>query len=1311
MGIRKDSLQFKLFLIFLLTAFGLTAILGFLMSAIMEKSKEKELSAIQQKDLIFIDRLTSEFVNEVKEDLTLLSLNELVTNPNDAEFTNFLNADENTFQYNIGDLEQSIIKFLNDYRLSHNFINSVYMGRENGSFVRSHPRAKPTQYDPRERPWYIQAKTDQTEVVITDPYPSLTTNDINIGFEKALVDEDGTFFGVIGVDVTLKNLTDLLTTYTTGNSGQMIMLVDQNGTILACNDQHHLFVNYRHVFSDQAIQSMQGDSGSFETGDTFIVYYDSPSLGWKIISQTDLAVIRNLVRQNFLTALVYFLISFLLFGFIFFPFTNFFIFKPISNLTTNIDRVDLSGKLVQLPLNARSDEIGMLTKSFNNFISVISKQKNELTKFNKQLEKKILSRTKQLNMANVNLQESEQKYRNLVEDSVYKISRWKKDGTILFTNSAKIFRNGKEEVVANGQNIYDLFSPQIAKQLKAKIERLSPEKPTIETESKYYGSDGKWHWEEWIERGIFDKNGELIEIQSTGKDISELKQANETQQKLSSAIEHSPTSVMITNNEGIIEYVNPKFCEICGYSIHEVIGKNPSILKSGLHDKHFYEELWKTIKSGKMWKGEFINKDKHGNLYTISTSIAPIKNENGEITHYVSTREDISQQIEAKKALEESEKRLSHILNYSPIVVYINDMNGKYSYVNDEYLRVEKIKREDIIGKTDLEFYPGDLGILYSKRLQEVIRTREVHYYESSLGDGKNKQYFRDIIIPLVDEKGEVYSTCGWSWNISDQKNAQIETEKARTAAEEASLAKSSFVASMSHEIRTPLNAIAGLVYLLGKTKLTENQKNMINNIDAASDSLLNIVNDILDFSKIEAGKLEVDNIDFNIRKEMEKITSIIGFKAQSKGLDFNISVDPEIPERMTGDPTRLVQVLTNMAGNSVKFTSEGDIFIRLDLESENEKEIIINFSVEDTGIGISDEAKKKLFMPFVQAESSTTRNYGGTGLGLTICKLLVEKMGGNRISIDSKLGEGSTFSFQLPFVKIKSKTKRVFPPQLGMTNVFFVENSPHSELAMSNLLKSINVKCVGVDSCDKALGYITEKGFKDKYDLMIINLEVAGGPDLPHLKEILKNKLFDADRIIALINFNKEGQMETLEKLGVTKSLLNPATYSNMYDTIISMILKGDEAFSASGIDKEKEFRSKIRNSKILIVEDNAINQLVTSQLLEKLGVKYEIANNGKEAVDLVSKNAYDAVLMDIQMPVMDGIEASHIIRTELKQTDLPIIALTADVTTEVKESIAKVGMNDFLKKPIDIDDFQSKLVKWVKSKQKENPKWATKS
>ncbi|OOY54708.1 hypothetical protein BOW11_11260 [Solemya velum gill symbiont] len=555
-----------------------------------------------------------------------------------------------------------------------------------------------------------------------------------------------------------------------------------------------------------------------------------------------------------------------------------------------------------------------------------------------------------------------------------------------------------------------------------------------------------------------DADGQLLHAIITFTDITAQKLADQNLRKLSQAVEQSPESIVITNLDTEIEYVNEAFIKAAGYSREEAIGQNPRILNSGKTLQKTYTEMWGKLTQGESWSGEFINQRKDGSEYIEFAIISPLRQPGGSITHYVAVKEDIT---EKKRLVKELEDHRHHL--------------------------------EDLV----------------------EIRTRALAI--------------------------------------------------ARQQADAANEAKSAFIANTSHEIRTPMNAIIGMTHLALNTELDDVQANYISKAHSSANALLSLLNDILDLSKIEADKLELERVDFNIREVLNSNLSIIKTSAVERGISLSTDIASDIPEHLLGDLSRLGQVLLNLLSNALKFSSEGDeVSVTVSLQEKNEQDYVLNFSVKDTGIGISSKEQKKLFQPFSQADSSTTRKYGGTGLGLIISKKIVEAMGGE-IGIESEPGVGSNFHF---FVRLDKQ----------------LEDSK------------------------------TEKGLSRK---AVIDVADA---------------------------------------------------------------------------------REKLKGARLLLVEDNEVNQELASIILSMNGIDTEVASNGQEALKILARESFDGVLMDCQMPVMDGYEATRRIRAQEQFRDLPVIAQTANAMKGDKEKTLDAGMNDNITKPITPDAMLITLAKWIK-------------
>ncbi len=532
--------------------------------------------------------------------------------------------------------------------------------------------------------------------------------------------------------------------------------------------------------------------------------------------------------------------------------------------------------------------------------------------------------------------------------------------------------------------------------------------------------------------------------------------------------------------------------------------------------------------------------------------------------------------------------------------------------------------------------------------------------------------------------------------------------QKERYAAESATQSKSDFLANMSHEIRTPMNGVIGLTELLLDTKTTKEQRDMLEAIKFSGDSLVSLINDILDFSKIEAGKLELEAAPFEFSNVMENLSTMISMKAQEKQLELLFKVDSNVPNIIIGDSLRLGQILINLTNNAVKYTHEGEIVVSVRQLEENDNSVKLEFSVSDTGIGLSPEQIDKLFKSFSQADSSTTRKYGGTGLGLAISKNLVEMMAGE-ISVQSKPGVGSDFIFTASFKKSKSqKTSNiVINKDLNGLNALVVDDNDKSRQILQEILMSIGLKVTVSSSGNEAIS-ILSSNIDTPFQLILMDWKMPRLDGLAASREVFKlNNLKVIPKIIMVSAFNREEIIKQSKGMTLDGFLVKPVSASDLNDAI--MIAFGKELNLESG--SKLNFSSKtsllepIIGAKILLVEDNEINQEVANGLLQNAGFYVDICGNGQTAIENINKNEYDLVLMDIQMPVMDGYTATKKIRKMEKYKNLPIFAMTADAMTTDLDKTIEAGMNEHITKPIDNEILFSKMLKWIKPGQRINP------
>jgi PAS domain S-box-containing protein len=619
--------------------------------------------------------------------------------------------------------------------------------------------------------------------------------------------------------------------------------------------------------------------------------------------------------------------------------------------------------------------------------------------------------------------------------------------------------------------------------------------------------------------------------------------------------------VSISNLSGEIIYANDRFCDISGYSRAELLGANHRIVKSGIHSPEFFETLWRTIASGRVWHGEICNLSKQGQLYWVDVTVVPMLGSQGLPEQYIAIRTDISARKAAEVELEAQLRFVEVLLEATPTAIYLKDTAGRYLRFNKAFEDLVGIKRAQWVGRTVFDLVPGEVATLMHAKDQELYKSGQIQTYEASFTQRSTGVILDGLYrkAPLTDSDGHITGLVGTILDITERNRLSEALQMAKLRAESANQAKSDFLANMSHEIRTPMNGVMGMTDLALETPLSPVQREYLEIVKSSALSLMVILNDILDFSKIEAGKLNIESVVCSLPEIITNTLKTIDARASKKGLALISEFEPDLPQWVWTDPGRIRQVLTNLCDNAIKFTSKGSVTVRTSAQVRAEGACEVHVSVRDTGIGIPKDKQHGVFEAFTQADASTTRRFGGTGLGLTICARLVQLMGG-RIWVESTPGEGSTFHFTL-LVRVAS-AKTALPAEAPA-----------------------------------------------------LVLDEASAPD-------------------------------------------------------------------------------PVRPVQVLLVEDHPVNQMLATTILRRWGYTVVLAANGREAVDLFGTQHWDIVLMDMQMPVMGGLEATQLIRaSELPGQHTPIIAMTANAMASDRQACLDAGMDGHVAKPFNVAILQAAI------------------
>ena len=638
--------------------------------------------------------------------------------------------------------------------------------------------------------------------------------------------------------------------------------------------------------------------------------------------------------------------------------------------------------------------------------------------------------------------------------------------------------------------------------------------------------------------------------------------------------------------------------------------------------------------------------------------------------------------------LEVKERQFKALLESAPDPMVISNANGGIEMINRQTERLFGYAQDQLVGKPVRLLVPG------------YDAANEAPITDSMTGircDGREVplEITRSPIV--TDKDTRVVSAMR---DITQRMLAQEELRHAKEVAEEATRMKSDFLANMSHEIRTPMNAIIGMAHLALRTDLDPRQRDYVTKIRLAGQHLLGVINDILDFSKIESGRLTVEAVDFELERVLDSVSDFIGEKAAAKGLELLMDVDPRLPNELRGDPLRLGQILINYASNAVKFTDEGSVVIRVRLAEERADAVEVRFEVEDTGIGLTPEQIDRLFQSFSQADTSTTRKYGGTGLGLAISKRLAQLMGGD-VGVVSTPGRGSTFHFTARLARGQAGARIYLPqPDLRGRRVLVADDNALALKIISEMLSSMTFRVEVASSGEQAIAAVTDADRSgDPFAIVFLDWRMPGLDGIETARRIAAMPLATVPRRILVTAYGREEAFHEADRAGFDGVLIKPVSPSLLFDAALKALGGDDRSVVplAPSTRSEPADLENLRGARVLLVEDNELNQQVATELLAAVGVDVEVADNGEEGLRRADAGSYDLVLMDVQMPVMDGLECARRIRQLPGRGELPILAMTANAMAGDRERSLAAGMNDHITKPIDPGELFDALHRWL--------------
>ncbi|QYJ84482.1 PAS domain S-box protein [Shewanella aegiceratis] len=828
------------------------------------------------------------------------------------------------------------------------------------------------------------------------------------------------------------------------------------------------------------------------------------------------------------------------------------------------------------------------------------------------------------------------------------------------------------------------------------------EQQSFEVQYRIHHRDGSLRWVHEKGKASYDDEGNALWFDGSIQDVTQSKLAQEkiaqSQQQLETITESIPNTVYqlrwIANDQRYFTFLSRACITTLGFHRDQLLANFDLVADCIIESERarIIRALSGESASGLKWIEEFRYQHPTGEQRWLQAGARGDRQDDGSIV-WNGYLMDISERKQMDRELAKREAHFRALFDNAGIGIVNVDDRGVILDCNEQFSQYLQLPIERLKGSLFFDYQDPEQGLEAKNSFKHLMSDgADSVKLEIRLLNQAGEARWMDVnMTGLSDKQGEYRSAVLSMADISSLKLLSEELTQAKDVADAASKAKSDFLANMSHEIRTPMNAIIGMSQLCLQTSLDKKQQNYVEKIDRASKSLLGIINDILDFSKIEAGKLDIEAVPFQLDTMLEDLSDMFSVKAADKQLELLFAVAPNIPRHLVGDPLRLSQVLINLMNNAIKFTEQGEVMLSISQLVREDEEILLKFSVRDNGIGLTEEQRGKLFQSFSQADSSTTRKYGGTGLGLAICKQLVELMGGE-IGVESQFGNGSTFFFSVRFKVADNQLIKVAQELEGMRILVADDNATARDILRSTL-ESMGFTVDTVRSGAEALSRCQETD----YGVALIDWRMPEMDGLETARRLLSERANPPKTLI--VSAHADGDfIDKAEQAGISGYITKPISASRLLDGIMSALGKqGAMPVRRKGSEISPALLAQLKGKRILLVEDNEMNQEVASEFLEQVGVILSIAENGQVALEKLAMQSFDLVLMDCQMPVMDGYQATAELRKRPELADLPVIAMTANAMAGDKEMCLRAGMNDHIAKPIEVSLLYKTLLEYL--------------